>query len=186
MVVTGSLAGKLLVASPALIDPNFWRTVVLIVAHSEDDGAVGTILNRPLDVGAAEFVEPWASYLAVPAAVYSGGPVQRAVAIGLAYRPETPPTDGWEPVLDGIGFIDVGMDPEDVPNVEQARVFSGYAGWTRGQLEMEVDIGSWFVVEATYDDAFGSEPEGLWRTVLRRQRDRVAFFADFPADPRAN
>jgi putative transcriptional regulator len=184
--MSASLAGKLLVASPSLIDPNFWRTVVLIVAHSEDDGAVGTILNRPLDVAATEFVEPWGPFLAVPAAVYSGGPVQRAVAIGLAYRPDTPPADGWEPVLDGIGFIDVGRDPEDVPDVEQARVFSGYAGWTQGQLEMEVGIGSWFVVAAAYDDAFGPEPEDLWRTVLRRQRDRLAFFADFPADPRTN
>jgi putative transcriptional regulator len=184
--VRDTLAGKLLVAAPSLIDPNFSRTVVLIVAHSEDDGAVGTILNRPLDVAAADFVEPWERYLTPPKAVYSGGPVQRAVAIGLAYRPDAPPADEWEPVLDGVGFIDIGRDPDDVPGVEQVRVFSGYAGWTHGQVEMELSLGSWFVVAATLDDAFGPAPENLWREVLRRQPDRLAFFADFPADPGSN
>ena len=184
--MSGELAGKLLVASPTLLDPNFVRTVVLVVAHGSEEGAVGTILNRPLDVAAAEFVAPWSEFLASPASVYSGGPVQRAVAVGLARRPGVAPTDSWDPVLDGVGFIDLGREPGEIDGVEVVRVFSGYSGWSSGQIEMEIKVGSWFVVPAMPPDPFGAAPEDLWRSVLRRQPDRLAFFADFPDDPRTN
>jgi putative transcriptional regulator len=73
-----------------------------------------------------------------------------------------------------------------VPEVAGLRIFAGYAGWSPGQLEGEVDSGSWFVVEAEGRDAFTDAPAALWQRVLRRQRDHLAFVATFPEDPEMN
>ena len=66
------------------------------------------------------------------------------------------------------------------------RLFAGYAGWTRGQLEDEIEEGAWFVVDATEGDVLNDEPGSLWQRVLRRQRGRLAMFAAFPEDPTTN
>ena len=92
--MTETLTGRLLVATPALIDPNFYRTVVLVV-ESGEDGAVGLILNRPLPALGADVLPQWEPPLAEPGAVYSGGPVERATAIGLARRSGIEPSERW-------------------------------------------------------------------------------------------
>ncbi len=66
------------------------------------------------------------------------------------------------------------------------RIFAGYAGWESGQLEGEIRRGDWYVVDAEVRDPFSPEPEELWRTVLRRQRDSLAYVATFPDDPSMN
>lgn len=181
----GGLKGKLLVASPTLVDPNFFRTVTLLFEHN-DDGAVGVVLNRMLDVDVAEYVPDWASLLAAPANVFFGGPVEREMAVGVAWRPESAHAPDWSPVLDGVGIIDLSLGPEEVAGVEELRVFSGYAGWGRGQLEAELLLGSWIVVDARTSDAFELHPEGMWDRVLLRQRDSRSFYARFPLDLRSN
>lgn len=183
--MTGSLAGKLLVATPGLLDPNFHRTVVLVMEHG-DEGAVGVVLNRVVDAEVGEFLPAWGSRVDPPRRVFLGGPVQREVALGLAWRPSVGAEDGWHPVLGGLGFVDLSRDPDEIGGLDRVRVFSGYAGWAPEQLEMEIATGSWFVVDAWAADAFTDRPEGLWRQVLRRQRNRLVLFADFPVDPRAN
>lgn len=181
----GELKGKLLVASPTLVDPNFFRTVTLLIEHNED-GALGVTLNRAVDVDVEEYVPDWASLLAAPAKVFAGGPVEREMAVGLAWRPSVPSGPGWSPVLDGVGIIDLTLAPADVGGVEELRVFSGYSGWGTGQLEAELLIGSWIVVDGRTSDAFDLHPEGMWDRVLLRQRDHRAFYARFPADLRSN
>ncbi len=181
-----SLQGKLLIASPSLLDPNFTRAVVLLCQH-DGDGALGLILNRPTDAAVAEFLPDWAAHLSLPDVVFEGGPVQREAAVALARLDGEPPADGWVPVGAGLGLLDISVPPWDVPGrVEALRVFSGYAGWGGGQLEGELRTDDWFVVPADPEDAFAPEPQPLWRTVLARQPGRLRMLAHFPDDPTLN
>ena len=177
--------GRLLVATPLLLDPNFFRAVILILEHGED-GALGVTLNRGLDVSPDEYLPTWTEVISAPNMIFSGGPVQREMAVGLAWRPDVPEEESWRPVLGGVGLIDLSSEPETIRGVEGLRVFSGYAGWGPGQLEAELATGSWFVLDATPADAFTQEPDQLWHDVLRRQPNRLALFADYPTNPSLN
>ncbi len=180
-----SRSGKLLVASPVLADPNFFRTVVLLLDHDED-GAVGVVLDRPLELDAIDHLPVWHEHLSQPGLVFEGGPVQPETAIGVAQRPDVEANGDWRPVMDSVGFIDVSLDPEDVEGITELRVFSGYAGWGAGQLEMELEHRSWFPLQGSASDVFGSDPTTLWRRVLLRQPHHIARYANYPMDPRSN
>jgi putative transcriptional regulator len=182
-----SLQGRLLVATPGLLDSNFFRSVILIVEHN-DEGAAGVVLNRPSDTELREGpLEDWTALAAEPPLVFVGGPVQPDAAVCLArIAPETPPP-GWKPVLGGLGVLDLTETIEDVRDgVDRLRVFAGYAGWGGGQLEAELAEGSWYVVDADPEDALTAMPGALWRFVLRRQPGKLALVANFPADPSMN
>jgi putative transcriptional regulator len=180
------LTGKLLVATPALKDPHFERTVVLLVAH-EESGALGVVLNRATEVQIEDVLTGWDPLAAQPAVVFEGGPVQPEAAICLArVRTGTDP-EGFSRVDGVVGTVDLSADPEDmVTDVEQLRIFAGYAGWGEQQLESEIAEGAWFVFEALPGDAFVSAPDDLWSMVLRRQGGLTAAVAHFPADPTLN
>ena len=177
--------GTLLVASPALVDPNFYRSVVLLLEYDEN-GALGIVLDRPLNIDVDEHLPSWRMHLAPPQRVFEGGPVQPETAIGVAFRPEARPIETWRPVLGGVGLVDVSQDPADVGEIEEARIFAGYSGWGAGQLDMEMTVGSWFPVEGTRDDVFDPVPTGLWRRVLSRQHPSIARYAHYPEDLRSN
>ncbi len=182
-----ALAGRLLVASPLLTDPNFHRSVILMCAHSAD-GAFGLVLNRPLPIAVAEPLPAWAATVSEPPAVFLGGPVQRDRAVALARLGGPPPHDlpGWAPVLPAIGLLDLELEPSAVPDIEAVRIFSGHAGWAGGQLEGELLGESWFVVDADPADAFDPDPAHLWQRVLRRQTGRLALLANYPPDVTLN
>lgn len=173
-----SVAGTLLVASPVLIDPNFFRTVVLVLQHDEE-GAVGVILNRPSASQVSDHLAEWAVVACEPPVVFVGGPVEPAVAICLA----SSGAQGEIPVIEGVWVVDVGEGPGDIST---ARIFSGYAGWAAGQLEAELAEGSWIVVDAEPADAFVTNPDALWSDVLRRQRGSLRLLASYPPDPSLN
>jgi putative transcriptional regulator len=163
------LKGRLLVASPALLDPNFARTVVFLLEHTAEDGAVGLVLNRPSDVAVVEALPEWGPFAADPSVVYVGGPVSEGSAICLGRaRGEA-----------DIEVIDLSRHPDDQAP-ERVRLFAGYAGWGTGQLEQEIEERAWFVLGAADDDALSDDPEGLWERVLRRQPGRVRIFATYP------
>jgi len=176
------LAGKLLVASPALHDPNFDRTVVLVIEHGAD-GALGLVLNRPSDTEIGEPLPQWGRQAAEPTVVFVGGPVSRTSAIGLGRSPEAGRAAGWQPLFGPLGTLDLGLDPDQVGvPIEHIRVFAGYAGWGPGQLEAEIDASGWFVVAAEAEDVLSADPRMLWRRVLRRQPRALAALANFPVD----
>ena len=185
--VMESLTGRLLVATPALRDPNFERTVVLLVAH-EEGGALGVVLNRATEVPVAEVLGPWGTLAGEPAVVFEGGPVQPEAAICLARtRPGVEALSGFNRVSGAIGTVDLSGDPDSLrEGVLGVRVFAGYAGWQPGQLESEIEGGSWFVFDALPGDAFASRPDDLWPMVLRRQGGLMAAVALYPADPTMN
>lgn len=169
-------AGNLLVASPLLMDPNFYRAVVLVLQH-DDDGAVGVVLNRPSEEPVESHLPEWARRLEDPPVVFVGGPVDRAVAIGLVRSDHpTEPT-----ALVGIGMVDLGSDPA-AGTPGPVRVFSGYAGWGPGQAEAEMAEGAWLVLDAVAEDVLTHAPEDLWSAVLRRQGGKLAMLATFPID----
>jgi putative transcriptional regulator len=118
--------------------------------------------------------------------VFSGGPVATEAVIALA-RGGSDAATGWVSVLGEIGTVDVGGNPADLEfPLHALRIFVGYAGWSPGQLEAELDQDAWFVVTTRATDPFTTDPEHLWRDVLRRQRGRVAMFANHPDDPTVN
>ena len=185
--------GRLLVATPQLSDPNFTRTVVLVLEH-DDPGAVGVVLNRPLHVEVGEILDAWADLAsaAPPAVVFSGGPVSPDAVIGLALPAGAAADPGWRPVVggdsaSGAGIVDLSLAPVDQPvALRSVRLFSGYAGWAPGQLEDELDDGGWFLLDALADDLFAADPERLWHDVLQRQGGSLAMLATYPATPSLN
>jgi putative transcriptional regulator len=182
-----SLTGRLLVATPPLKDPNFERTVVLLVAH-EEGGALGVVLNRATEVPVSEVLEGWGPLAGEPAVVFEGGPVQPEAAICLARtRMGVRRVPGFNQVSGAVGTVDLSGDPDKLrETVMTVRVFAGYAGWASGQLEAEIESGSWLVFDALPGDAFVSRPDDLWPMVLRRQGGLTAAVAIFPADPTMN
>ena len=191
-----ALKGRLLVATPNLGDPNFARTVVLILEHG-DEGALGVVLNRPSDLDLAEPLPQWARAAAHPPVIFIGGPVAPSAAVCLARLGVDGGARGWQPLLGPtgplsgmprpVGTLDLDSDPDEaIPRLEEIRVFAGYAGWGPGQLEGEIAAGGWFVVDADAADPLSPAPEELWSAVLRRQRGSLAFFASYPPDPAMN
>lgn len=178
-----SQRGHLLVASPTLVDPNFDRTVVLIAEHT-DEGAMGVVLNRPLDVSVAD-AAPMLAPVAPEAPVFAGGPVQPQGVIVLADFEDT--AAAAVTVTGRLGFLRADADLEAVPDaVRRARVFAGHAGWGPGQLEAELEQEAWFPAPLRAGDAFSAEPEALWSEVLVRLGGSYALVARMPADPSLN
>jgi putative transcriptional regulator len=171
-VAKASLAGRLLVATPGLTDPNFARTVILVLAHT-DDGALGVVLNRPGGLRAEDVAPAWSELVAPPDVVFIGGPVQPDTALCLGATLE-----GWRP-------LDIDEDPA-VAEVSRIRVFAAYSGWSAEQLEAEIEAGGWYVLDPWPDDPFTDSPEDLWRRVLRRQGGRTALASTSPDDPSWN
>ena len=179
-----SLRGQLLVASPALVDPNFDRTVVLVTEHTEA-GAMGLVLNRPSNVAVAEAVPHLAELVEDGAPVYVGGPVQSEAVVALAELDD--PSEAAALALGDIGFLRADADAGELAaGVRRARIYAGYAGWGAGQLESELEESAWIVEPAEPGDVFTSAPDGLWSAVLRRKGGTYAVIAMMPPDPSVN
>ncbi|MGH8969394.1 MAG: YqgE/AlgH family protein [Actinomycetes bacterium] len=186
--LTGELTGRLLVATPALGDPNFARSVVLVLDHN-DEGALGVVINRPTPVEVSEVLPSWQPFTTSPGLLFQGGPVALDSALGLAVVPARSEDEplGWRRVVDGLGLVDLDTPPEILAaEMVDLRIFAGYAGWGAGQLEAELGEGAWYVVAAEGRDAFTGEPDGLWRSVLRRQGGDLALVSTYPDDPAMN
>ncbi|WP_405094552.1 YqgE/AlgH family protein [Micromonospora sp. NBC_01412] len=182
-----SMTGRLLVATPTLKDPNFDRTVVLLVAH-EPGGSLGVVLNRATEVPVVDVLGDWSHLARDPAVLFEGGPVQPDSAICLArMRSPVKRLRGFHQVSGAVGTIDLSADPERMrESIGGIRVFAGYSGWGSGQLEQEIEDGSWFVFDALPGDAFVDRPDDLWPMVLRRQGGMTAAVAHFPPDVALN
>jgi putative transcriptional regulator len=186
--VTGAdtTVGKLLIAEPMLGDPNFERTVVLMIEHRAE-GALGVVLNRPSDLEVGAVLQEWADLAAEPSVLYVGGPVEPNGVLALGRSRGESVAPGWTPVVGDVGTIDLHLQPNEVaPGVAAIRFFVGYSGWGGGQLESELAEGAWLVVDAVGDDVFAPDPETMWRAVLRRQGGKVSMLADFPVHPSLN
>jgi putative transcriptional regulator len=181
-----SLRGMLLLAAPALKDPNFDRTVVFIAEHSED-GAMGLVLNRPSDAPIVDAI-PDLTWVADTGdeLVYVGGPVAPNGVIVLAEWAD--PTQAVVLVDDDLGFVPGDVEDTDAlaTAVRRARVYAGHAGWGPGQLEDELAEEAWIVESPLRGELFSDDPEGLWSAVLRRKGREFALLSTMPPDPSLN
>lgn len=180
------LSGSLLVATPQIEDGVFHRSVVLLL-HHDAEGAQGVVLNRPMEARVDAVLPDWQEHATPPSVLFEGGPVGLDSALGLVTVPGDVEPMGVKRLFRGLGLVDLDTPPSlVVPEVAGLRIFAGYAGWSPGQLEQEIRLGSWYVVESEGRDAFDDDPGALWVRVLRRQRDHLAFVSTFPADPEMN
>lgn len=178
--MAASLTGQLLVAEPALLDPNFRRTVVLVCDHDED-GAFGLVLNRPTEHKLSDALEESFSF---ETELWQGGPVQLDTLHFLHTHGAA--IDGATEVLDGVFWggsfeslvAQAGTEPP-------ARFFAGYAGWSAGQLDEELEAGGWLVHPATARTVLDPDAT-LWRRILRSLGGEYALLANFPDNPRMN
>ncbi len=180
-----SLRGQLLIASPALFDPNFRRAVVLVTEHGEE-GAMGLILNRPSETAVSEGAPPLQPLVEDGARVHLGGPVEPAAVTVLAEFED--PDDAAAVVLGDIGFVRADAELDELPGAtRRARVFAGYCGWAPGQLEAELDgEDSWIVGTPEPEDVFAEDERDLWSDVLKRKGGQFAIVALMPYDPSVN
>ncbi len=181
---SGSLAGRLLLASTSLQDPNFLRTVVLIGMHSEQ-GALGLVLNRPSAITVGDAVPALEQMMGEDEPVYVGGPVQPGAIVMLA--------EFLDPAAAGILVLGrIGLPAPEAPlntladATERRRVFAGYAGWGEGQLDAEFEQGDWIAVDPKPEDIFSEAPAELWSEVLIRKGGKYALIARMPLDPSVN
>ena len=176
-------AHRLLIATPALSDPEFFRTVVFLIEH-DATGTVGVIINRPSHTPVGHVLPEWQDVMSEPAVVFNGGPVQRDGALGLGrLAGSTDAGTGLRAVSGGLALVDLDAPAAEVSrNADSLRVFAGHAGWEVGQLDHEIDSGGWFVVAGSLDDVFSRRPGTLWRSVLRRQPMPLALLSTYPVD----
>lgn len=164
-----STAGRLLIATPNLGDPNFDMTIVYVVEH-HDDGALGVVVNRPTETPVGMYLPQLGALVTPPDVFFAGGPVAPETVIGIGRDDDGPPE------LVDLEAIESGARAAPA----RLRLFAGYSGWAPHQLDGELSTGSWFVVDAVDDDVFGPAPRELWRAVLRRQGGRLGRLALFP------
>lgn len=166
-------------------DPNFERTVVLMVEHSSD-GAFGLVLNRPTDLAVAGALPAWDHLASDPAVLHVGGPVEEQSGWCLV-RASDAEVPGFVPVVGNTGLMDLTADPNDlVGRVTHCRLYAGYSGWGPGQLDFELTEDAWFVVDAEADDPFLPDTAALWRRILSRQAGPLGRVSVFPPHPSLN
>ena len=178
--------GTLLISAPMMQDPNFRRTVVLICEHQPGEGTFGLTLNRELNLQLGDALDDFVAY---NPSLYLGGPVQRETLHYLHTRPDDVPGGVPLPgnVVWGGNFEAVQqLARSGDASADDLRFFLGYAGWGPGQLEAELDEEAWIPAAQAPDLLFDTEPDALWRTILRRMGGEYAVLANFPDDPRMN
>ena len=179
-----SARGKLLIAGPSLLDPNFWRTVVLVIEHT-GDGALGLVLNRPSETTVGEAVPQLETLIDVHEQLFIGGPVQPSSVIVLGEFED--PTDAALLAFDDVGVLGTGASPQETEaGLRSGRAFVGHAGWGPTQLDDEIERGDWILEPARLDDAFTGRADQLWSSVLTRKGGNYALIARMPPDPSVN
>ncbi|MEN3040011.1 MAG: YqgE/AlgH family protein [Bacteroidia bacterium] len=177
--------GVLLVAEPFMPDPNFARTVVLLVEHSVQ-GSIGIVLNRPAPVQIKEVTDFFGE---ISHGLYLGGPVETKVLHALHSIPTLEPYS--QKILDNLYWTaDMRalrriLSMRDIPE-QLLRFYAGYAGWAPGQLDQELALNSWILTPARREYVFSPSVSSLWQRVLTDMGGKYAFFATFPRDPRLN
>jgi putative transcriptional regulator len=171
--LTGQLTGQLLIAMPQMLDPRFARSVVYICAHSEDEGAMGLVVNKLVD--SLTMDELYTHLNLDPAAigrsrpVHFGGPVEP----GRGFVLHTPDYREDATLVIGDGFavtatLDILRAIGKGEGPERSLLALGYAGWAPGQLDAEMQANGWLSVGADPDLVFGPDFDATWRRALAK------------------
>ena len=178
----GQLSGKILVANPSLMDPNFHRTVIHLSLDAEDDGTIGIILNRPLGQKLGSLNPKFAKSAIADLPLYFGGPVQADEMLIAAWQ--------WDPEL-SIGQFHFGINIDAAEKLMSlpfsiVRGYMGYSGWSQGQLNDELKEGAWLVADPSPDILGVENPLKQWRMLVKKVDPALSFLADIPDDPSKN
>lgn len=178
--------GSLLVAEPFMQDSNFRRSVILVTDHTDDEGTVGFIINKPLTVQISELVEDFPE---IDALAYYGGPVSTNTIhyihnVGLLLEGSTEIAPGvyWGGDFEKLKFLIA----HEMIKGENIRFFVGYSGWSPGQLIDELDAHSWITTEVHANYLFKSKPSRLWNQVMHHKGDVYSVLAQLPEQPNLN
>lgn len=178
-----SLRGRVLVAHPRLMDPNFRRSIVLISEHTQEEGALGVVLNRSLSKVLSEFRSQYEGGVLADVPVFEGGPVQTDGLILAAWR--------WQDSGDALQ-LHFGATPEQVIALleEQpdytVRAYLGHAGWGEGQVEGELNEKAWLVQSVSGEILDRSQDGQLWRDTVIEASPELRLIVDAPDDPSVN
>ncbi|MFQ5446006.1 MAG: YqgE/AlgH family protein [Saprospiraceae bacterium] len=171
--------GKILLAEPFMLDPNFKRAAVLVCEHNEE-GTVGFILNKKLDMQVDELIADFPEF---DAPVFFGGPVQTDTIhyvhnVGDLLEDSRPVSRGvwWGGDFDKLKFL-ISSQLIKASNI---RFFVGYSGWSEGQLEEEMSIGSWVVANMHPNYLFKTKPQELWQQIMSNKGDSYSVIATMP------
>lgn len=167
-----SFAGKLLIAMPNLADPNFWRSVVLLGVHSNEEGAFGLVVNRPLDVDMHEILNELGTETesGILPGVFAGGPVQPSHGFVVFERGKLAASDEDIAISEDIvvsGSIETLTRLTQGAGDNRYFLLLGYAGWHPGQLEREIEQNSWVVAPLEPSLLFDVPAEDRWSEALR-------------------
>jgi putative transcriptional regulator len=179
-------AGKFLVASRDLGDPNFAETVILLVHYSRDEGAVGLVLNRRTDVPISRVFHDMKEAGGRKDPVYVGGPVDLNSVLALLKSASKP--ENAQRVFGDVYLISSkDLLKETLASGVEAAVFHayvGYAGWGAGQLEHELELAAWHILPADAGIVFHSDPESVWPRLIRRTETQIARVLTYTPPPR--
>jgi putative transcriptional regulator len=177
--------GNIMIAEPFMLDPHFKRSVVLLTEHRED-GSVGFIINKMLDMRLNEVVHDFPDF---DAPLFYGGPVQTDSvhfihSLGELLEGTTRISTGvfWGGDWDNLKFL---IDSKLV-EPKHIRFFIGYSGWSEGQLQEELQIGSWITGDMHANYLFNAQPHTLWRTVLQHKGNAYSVIADMEDENNLN
>ncbi|MEL6969862.1 MAG: YqgE/AlgH family protein [Bacteroidota bacterium] len=175
-------SGKILLAEPFMLDPNFKRSAVLLCDHSKDDGSVGFILNKPLQTKIDELIDEFPSF---DSEVFFGGPVQMDTVhylhnVGDLLEESIEVCRGvfWGGDFEKLKFLVA----QELIKPHQIRFFVGYSGWSEGQLTDELNYGSWVLANMDANYVFKSEPETLWQSIMENKGSTYSVIAQMPED----
>jgi putative AlgH/UPF0301 family transcriptional regulator len=173
----GELAvGKLLVASRDLGDPNFAKSVILLVRYNVDQGAVGLTINKRTDISLARAFGDLKEAKGRTDPVYIGGPVELNTVMALLKTESKP--DGASRVFGDVYLIsDKDLLTQALASKAEAAVFHayvGYSGWGPGQLEHEVELGAWHILPGSAAIVFHADPDSVWERLIKQTELQIA------------
>ena len=176
--------GRLLIAEPFLSDPGFDRSVVLLTDYTFD-GAVGFVLNRPMDLHMEQVLDDFPPY---EPQIYFGGPVQQNNLYYLHRRgdliidsQEVLPGLFWGGKISAVKeMLRSGLMPQD-----EIRFFLGYSGWGKAQLSNEIKERSWLVIKPNVD-VLATDAKSLWKNLILDMGGDYRLWANAPSDPILN
>jgi putative AlgH/UPF0301 family transcriptional regulator len=174
----------LLVASRDLGDPNFAHTVVLLI-HYDAQGVVGLVLNRRTDIPLSRALDGVKAAKDRSDRVFLGGPVETPALFALLQSKTK--LEGAEQIFSGVYLISAKPLFEQTisarPDPKVFHVYMGYAGWTREQLQMEVQLGAWYIFPSDASTVFNSDPDSLWFQMIRKTELKFTKSEPANADP---
>ncbi len=179
-------SGKTLISEPSLQDFYFNRSVVLLAEHSEEDGSMGVIINKPINLKLKDASKDFPD---IDYPLYLGGPVHSDRFYYLHTLGDKIP--GAVKIMDGLfwgGEVQklVELIKLNIVSQEQVRFFIGYSGWQPNQLNNELKEKSWIVTNSSLNTIMASRPEELWSNMLKKLGNDYAIWANYPADPILN